>query len=71
MTFYQLFDFEKQRMVNINPKNISMYEYISQYSTLHSKNIEYVKIYTFNNQYIKVLRDSFEQMLILGGIDEY
>lgn len=64
MSFYKFFDCEENRMVYINPKNILMYEYISQYST-------YVKVYMFKNKYIKVLLDDFNNMLVLEGIDEY
>ena len=71
MTFYKLFDFEENRMVYINPKNILMYEYISQYSTYVDRDIDYVKVYTFKNKYIKVLLDDFNNMLFLEGIDEY
>ena len=71
MTFYKLFDFEENRMVYINPKNILMYEYISQYSTYVDRNIDYVKVYTFKNKYIKVLLDDFNNMLFLEDIDEY
>ena len=71
MTFYKLFDFEENRMVYINPKNILMYEYISQYSTYVDRDIDYVKVYIFKNKYIKVLLDDFNNMLFLEGIDEY
>ncbi len=71
MTFYKFFDCEENRMVYINPKNILMYEYISEYSTYVDRYIDYVKVYTFKNKYIKVLLDDFNNMLFLGGIDEY
>lgn len=70
MTFYKLFDFEEHRMVYINPKNILMYEYISQYSTFVDRYLDYVKIFTFKNKYIKVLLDDFNNMLFLEDIDE-
>lgn len=71
MTFYKFLDFEENRMVYINPKNILMYEHISQYSTYVERYIDYVKVYTFKNKYIKVLLDDFNNMLVLEGIDEY
>ena len=71
MTFYKFFDSEENRMVYINPKNILMYEYISQYSTYVDRDIDYVKVYIFKNKYIKVLLDDFNNMLFLEGIDEY
>lgn len=71
MTFYKFFDCEENRMVCINPKNILMYEYISQYSTYVDREIDYVKVYTFKNKYIKVLLDDFNNMLSLEDIDEY
>ena len=71
MTFYKFFDCEENRMVYINPKNILMYEYISQYSTYVDRDIDYVKVYIFKNKYIKVLLDDFNNMLFLEDIDEY
>lgn len=71
MTFYKFFDCEENRMVYINPKKILMYEYISQYSTYVDRDIDYVKVYTSKNKYIKVLLDDFNNMLFLEGIDEY
>ena len=71
MNFYKFFDCEENRMIYINPKNILMYEYISQYSTVLKRDIDYVKIYTVKNNYIKVLLDDFNNMLMLEGIDEY
>ena len=71
MNFYQFFDCEKNRMVYINPKNILMYEYISQYTTYLDRDFDYVKVYITENNYIKVLLDDFNNMLILEGIDEY
>ena len=71
MTFYKFFDSEENRMVYINPKNILMYEYISQYSTYVDRDIDYVKVYIFKNKYIKVLLDDFNNMLFLEGINEY